>query len=148
MKRTILTKLSLISAPPRIAASIRPSLRHLAITAAILGAALFFGAQAASAETQVVKDVLRPHGVERSEAQKFADGRRCGGTANHTYTNAAAFQKCMRARGWALDYAVPDAASSPPTWIDPDTGMECHSIGLGDMCVPPQGTVTYTNKHG
>jgi hypothetical protein len=130
------------------AASIGKLLRGAAFTSAVLGAALLFGAQAASAETQIFKDILRPHGVERSLAQKFADGHRCGATANNTFTNAAAFQKCMRARGWALDHTVPDAPASPSTWIDPDTGMECHSAGIAAVCVPPQGTVTYTNKHG
>ena len=148
MKRPILAKLSLIAATPGAAALVRPSLRRLAITSAILSAAPLFGVQAASADMEGFRDILRPHGVERSLAQKFADGRRCGSTANNTFTNAAAFQKCMRARGWALDHAVPDAPPSAPSWIDPDTGMECHSAGIAAICVPPQGTVTYTNKHG
>lgn len=108
-------------------------------------ASLVVGVQGAGADTQVFKDALRPNGVERSQDQKFADGRACGLSADKTFTDASAFQACMRQRGWVLDRVVKDPK---PTWIDPQTGMECHNSGLSDVCVPPHGTVTYTNKHG
>jgi hypothetical protein len=135
---------------PRIAVAVRTApirkwLRRMVMATAVMSAPAIFGVQAASADTQVFRDILRPNGVERSQAQKFADGRSCGLSANNTFTNARAFQKCMRARGWVLDHIVPDA---PPTWIDPDTGLECHSAGIAAVCDPPQGTTTYVNRHG
>ena len=108
-------------------------------------AILILGADAARADTQIFRDILNPNGHTRSQSQKFADGRACGASANHTFTNAAAFQTCMRRRGWALDHIV-DAP--PPTWIDPDNGMECHDVGIAAVCDPPNGTVYYVNKHG
>ena len=51
----------------------------------------------------------------------------------------------MRARGWGLDRVVPDPA---PTYIDLETGMECHNAGIAAICDPPSGTVYYYNKHG
>ncbi len=124
--------------------------RCLALAAA-LGAPLIFGVQAANADTQIFRDVLRPHGVARSQAQKFADGRACGLTAENTFRNAAAFRRCMRARGWVLDHVVedtPSTAPTPATYIDPETGMECHDVGIAAVCDPPSGTVYYYNKHG
>lgn len=82
--------------------------------------------------------------MARSQDQKIADGRACGLSADDTFTDAPAFEACMRLRGWAPDVPKPDK----PTWIDPDTGIECHSAGIAAVCVPPHGTVTYTNKHG
>jgi uncharacterized Fe-S cluster protein YjdI len=120
-----------------------PTLARSLAAAAL--AALVLGAQAASADTQIFKDVLRPDGVARSQEQKFADGQACGATADNTFTDVAAFQTCMRGRGWVVDHIVPDPK---PTWIDPDTGLECHRSGIADICVTPHGTVTYTNKHG
>jgi hypothetical protein len=108
-------------------------------------ATLLLGVQAAGADTQVFKDVLRPNGAARSQDQKIADGRACGLSADNTFTDAVAFQACMRQRGWVVDHVVPDPK---PTWIDPQTGLECHQAGIGDVCVPPHGTVTYTNRHG
>ena len=103
------------------------------------------GAQGDGADTVVFKDILRPDGAPRDEAQKLADGRACGASADNTYTDAAAFETCMRTCGWAPDHVVKPAK---PTWIDPDTGLECHRAGIADICEPPRGTVTYTNKHG
>jgi hypothetical protein len=37
----------------------------------------------------------------------------------------------------------PEAKSADDSFIDPDTGMSCHDVGGGALCVPPQGTVHY-----
>ena len=145
MKRSILTDILLVMGDSSDAKPIADSLQHIAMATAVLCAAVVFGGRPANADTQVFKDMLHLRGVERSQAQKFADGRACGASANNTFTNAPAFQKCMRARGWALDRIVSD---DPPTWIDPDTGLECHSAGIVAVCDPPSGTTTYVNKHG
>ena len=271
----------LLKRPSPLVPSTRKSLRRL--TVAALSACAILVAHAAHAETEIFKDVLRPNGVERSQAQKFADGRACGSTANDTFTNVPAFEKCMRAHGWVVDQVKADAtdvdgatyddmrplangqprgdaalhadgrkcdpsghanvksprikqcmlnhgwrlsfviakpnfgndssasgASNPTgdnnvwtdatrrrrgeaaaradsdycvaqtgpdpvgqetspalkqcmasrgwrfvhttgssTWIDPDTGLSCHSAGIASICEPPQGTVTYyDSRHG
>jgi len=122
-----------------------PRVTAIRILLAAALATLFVGAQAASADTQVFKDALRPDGIARSQDLKFADGRACGASADNTFTDAPTFQQCMRGRGWVVDHIVPDPK---PTWIDPQTGLECHQSGIADVCVPPHGTVTYTNRHG
>jgi hypothetical protein len=125
--------------------------------------ALLLGAGSAAADSETFNDLLRPNGVARSQAQKLADGRACGLAADNTFTNAPAFEACMRTRGWAPDHPAgsrndktnagapdrtADANAARSTWIDPDNGLECHSVGIGSVCVPPHGTVTYTNRHG
>ena len=115
-----------------------------------LAAALLLGSGTAAADSELFHDALRPNGVARSHAQKLADGRACGLKADNTFTDGAAFEACMQARGWSHDPVVRSAAPRPAreTWIDPDTGLECHSAGIGQVCVPPHGTVTYTNRYG
>jgi hypothetical protein len=143
--------LSLFGKTPAGVAVTRKTLRRLAMVTALLAAPVVLGVQGASADTQIFRDVLRPHGVARSQAQKIADGRACGASADNTFTHAAAFRKCMRARGWVLERIVPDAPPSSgasPSYIDPETGMECHNAGIAAICDPPSGTVYYYNKHG
>jgi hypothetical protein len=117
--------------------AIRLSLAAAAFASLVVGAA--------SADTQVFKDVLHPNGGARGQAQKFDDGRLCGAAPDNTFTDAPAFQHCMRGRGWVVDQVAPDPK---PTWIDPQTGLECHQWASADVCVPPHGTVTYTNRRG
>jgi hypothetical protein len=84
VKHSILRNLHL-----RARATAGTSLRRLAVATE----------KAARAETHVFKDVLRPGGVERSAAQKAADGRACGMRADGTFTNVPAFERCMRKHG-------------------------------------------------
>ena len=64
---------------------------------------------AASAETDVFRDTLRPGGHDRSMAAKIADGRKCGARHNaFKDENVSTFQGCMFARGWTLDHIIPD----------------------------------------
>jgi hypothetical protein len=100
---------------------------------------------AASADTDVFRDTLRPGGHDRSTAAKFADARRCGATRQNTVTDGPAFQQCMQSRGWVLDHVVADRSA---TFIDPDTGLSCNNQGGASFCESPQGAVKYTNKHG
>ena len=113
----------------------------------VLGTVLILGGmlRAASADTDVFRDTLRPGGHDRSMAAKFADGRKCGATRQNTFTDAPAFQACMQARGWVLDHVIQDRSAR---FIDPDTGLSCYNQGGASICEPPQGTVKYTNKHG
>jgi hypothetical protein len=70
--------------------------------------------------------------------------------------NAAAtpaFKDCMRAHNeqWVSTRLVQDPPSKQTAddgFIDPDTGMVCHNAGIGAICVPPNGTVRYTNDEG
>jgi hypothetical protein len=116
-----------------------------ALRALALAASLTVIAGAANADGAFFKDTLRPGGADRSLQQKYADGRACGLAADNTFHDTPAFRQCMQARGWVVDHMTTDPA---PTWIDPDTGMECHKSGAWDVCRPPHGTVQYTNKHG
>ncbi|MGD0848911.1 hypothetical protein [Bradyrhizobium sp.] len=113
----------------------------------ILGTVLILGALfgAASAQTDVFRDTLRPGGHDRSMAAKIADGRKCGLSRQNTFTDSAAFQACMQSRGWVLDHVIADRSAR---FIDPDTGMSCYDQGGASICEPPQGTVKYTDKHG
>src|ERR1700722_18767660 len=106
---------------------------------------------AASAETDVFRDALRPDGHDRSMAAKIADGRKCGLTRQNTYTDRAGFEVCMQASGWVLDHVVQDkpvVQDKSARFIDSDTGLSCYNQGGASICEPPQGTVKYTDKHG
>lgn len=130
------------------------TIRHTAF-ATVAMMALSLGA--ANADTYYFRDVLRPNGHERSMAAKFADGRACGATAGHTFSNVPAFETCMRARGWVFDHYKADPPTSRvaagraapgggrSSYIDPDTGMVCQNFGGIAVCDPPQGTVRYYN---
>jgi hypothetical protein len=100
-------------------------------------------------DTYHFKDVLSPHGHERTLTAKLADGRACGASGSHFSGNLQAFGKCMRARGWVVDRYTPDPKAhvsghkNPSTYIDPDTGMSCRNFGGVAICEPPRGTVRY-----
>jgi hypothetical protein len=81
-------------------------------------AALTLFAGAARAETEVFRDVLRPHGVERGSAERLADGRTCGLTTDKTFVNVPVFEKCMRTHGWVYDHAQVDASDPPGVYYD------------------------------
>ena len=114
---------------------------------AVLCAVAFAGTAPATADTYILKDVLRPNGHARSMAAKFADFRACGYRKGASVSDAevARIDACMRGRGWALDYIVPDRAqrakaAAPPARYrkyDPDNGwMMCQEIlgGIGEAC--------------
>jgi len=80
------------------------------IAAATLCAATLAGANAALADVSVYRDVLRPNGQERTQAQKDADFAACG-YMKGTYVNdywADRIDHCMRAHGWAIRSVRPD----------------------------------------
>jgi hypothetical protein len=118
------------------------------VTAIALPAILSVSAAFAD-DTYHFKDVLRPHGYERSLTAKLADGRLCGATGSHFSGDVQAFKKCMRAHGWIVDRYTPDHKvhvgdhKNHSSYIDPDTGMSCRNVGGVGICEPPRGTVRY-----
>jgi hypothetical protein len=100
-------------------------------------------------DTYHFKDVLRPHGHERTLTAKLADGRACGASGSYFSGDLQAFEKCMRAHGWVADRYTPDRKAhvgghkNPSTYIDPDTGLSCRNFGGVAICEPPRGTVRY-----
>jgi hypothetical protein len=121
------------------------------IAAATLCAAMFAGANAALADIQTYKDVLRPNGHARATAQKFVDFRACG-YRKGTYVNdywSARIDACMRARGWAIAsvrldpfelreraHAAQRAQRSYQKYDQDGVWVTCHEImgGAGEMC--------------
>lgn len=87
-----------------------------AVVAAIVSA-FACAASGASAETYVYKDVLRPHGAQRSQAEKQAAFKSCL-DAGVRAENAPAFEACMRRQSWALAYIRPDASDRPGATYD------------------------------
>jgi hypothetical protein len=83
--------------------------RHAIAIGAVLTALSLAGVEAALAETDVFQDTLRPHGVSRTTAQKDADARKCGARSDGSFDNVPAFERCMRAHGWAVAEIKPDA---------------------------------------
>jgi hypothetical protein len=74
------------------------------IAAATLCAATLSGANAALADITTFKDVLRPNGQARTQAQKDADFAACG-YRKGSYVNdywSARIDRCMIAHGWAI----------------------------------------------
>lgn len=114
-----------------------PRMRKLILASLLV---LAGAVQASASDTYVFRDALQPGGHDRGMAAKRADGRKCGSTSKDTFSHVAAFEQCMRARGWVLDHVVPDPSAR---YIDPDSGMSCRNIGGIAICDPPQGTVRY-----
>jgi hypothetical protein len=81
-----------------------------------------------------------------TDAQLQAAAQVCDqhyGVVENGAVTSANYKRCMLKQGWKYG-----STARQQTYIDPDTGMSCRSVGGGSICVPPQGTVKYTNKHG
>jgi hypothetical protein len=101
------------------------------------------------------RDMIRPHGHKRSAAIGKANIDFCYRKTELTQyqVDTQPFKDCMMTRGyrWISTTAQPDPPqpkSANDGFIDPDTGMSCRDVGGGALCVPPQGTVHYQNRHG
>jgi hypothetical protein len=112
-------------------------------------------AQATTHYEMTYHDMIRPNGQPRSDATYNAALDVCyrqTGEARED-KDGPAFKACMKQQGYRYvsTRLVRDKASPPAkddTYIDPDNGMSCHDVGGIAICVPPQGTVHYTNRHG
>jgi len=91
-------------------------------------------------------DDMRPYGRERGNAELQEDSLRCNPSRAPL---TASVKKCMLRLGWRFAFSLyrPQPAQ-PPTYIDPQTGMECHNTGFVAICDPPHGTVYYHNEEG
>ncbi len=133
----------------------RPSAAATAMLTVLLSSAT-------QADTYHFKDVLRPHGHERSLSAKFADGRSCGASGSRFSGDVTAFEQCMRPHGWVVDHYTPDpkpsvgATQTSSTYIDPDTGMSCRDFGgiaslrpAAGHCAlsEPEGTQLHSDRH-
>jgi hypothetical protein len=65
------------------------------------------------------------------------------GVVENGAVTSAGYKRCMLKQGWKYG-----STARETTYIDPDTGMSCRDAGGGSICVPPQGTVKYINRHG
>ena len=91
---------------------------HLRSLLAISGFCLLLAAAPpVGAETVIFKDVARPHGVHRSQAEKQAAIHNCKsqGIPND---NLPAIEACMRRQGWAVAAIRPDASDPPGATYD------------------------------
>jgi hypothetical protein len=79
----------------------------------LLGTVLILGAMlnAASADTQVFRDIQRPQGHDRGMAAKRVDGRKCGSRDGVWFNEVESFDRCMLSRGWVVDHVIPDRAA-------------------------------------
>jgi hypothetical protein len=96
------------------------------IITAILFFATVLAAQAQSyTTTYTFRDVRQPNGQIRHGNLEAVDARACGMTSSmHFYNRPAAMEKCMLARGWALDQITREPMpDSSPAWgpADPAT---------------------------
>jgi len=105
------------------------------IAAAAVGTALSIGAAQANAKV-TFRDVLKPNGHARSKAEQRADGRACGTSGSHQEltTTLPVFEKCMKARGWALVRYTPDG--TPPV----GGTLTSYADTRGDAAGHPRGT--------
>jgi hypothetical protein len=90
---------------------------------------LLAGACAAQADTNVWRDVTKyDRSVTVTRADAAACERRVGPDLNGVPTSRA-MKRCMARRGWRFEYTKREY-----TWIDPDTGLRCHSAGIASIC--------------
>jgi hypothetical protein len=100
------------------------------------------------------RDLIRPHGQPRSQAVYDSALEACyaqTGLAREA-ADSQTFKVCMKDFGyrWLSTKLVqdPPGRQTDDSFIDPDTGMSCRNFGGASICVPPQGTVHYQNRHG
>jgi hypothetical protein len=133
----------------------RPALkRTLIATALVLGS--LSPAFATTRYVMKYHDMVHPNGHKISQAVFNAALNACFAQTGLARNAAAtpAFKDCMKAHNlqWVWTKLVQDPPSKQTAndgdFIDPDNGMQCHDVGFGAVCVPPQGTVHYTNQHG
>ena len=95
----------------------------------LVAALLLVGGAAAQADTNYFTNMLKH---PRSDDVLHADTAYCDEQTGGNYNGApsAAYLRCMRGRGWRFDHT----RATP--WIDPETGLRCHSIlgGFGSEC--------------
>ena len=126
------------------------------ILAATFALMLLSPALASPLYDQMCHDNIRPNGHPRPQAVYDAALDACYSQTGLSRNAAAtqAFKDCMKAHNeqWVSTKLVQDPPSKQTAddggFIDPDNGMLCHDAGFGAICVPPQGTVHYTNQHG
>jgi hypothetical protein len=138
----------------------RSSMQRTTVKRAVIAAALVLGSlsPAFAATHYVMKyhDMVHPNGHKISNAVFNAALNACYAQTGLSRNAAAtqAFKDCMKAHNlqWVWTKLVKDPPSQQTSddgsFIDPDTGMQCQEAGGGQICVPPQGTVHYTNQHG
>jgi hypothetical protein len=104
----------------------------------VLAAAMLIAAGAAAqADTDHWTDVRSK--VSRGDAVLNVEAENCRyQTGQQNYNGSPmlpAYLRCMRARGWRFDYTEVNRRHHHG-WIDPETGLRCHSIlgGFGSVC--------------
>jgi len=109
------------------------AIRRAVAVAAALGAISISAAQAN--DTVSFRDVLKPGGHVRGKSEKHADGRACGTAGPHhtIQVTMPVFEKCMRAKGWALDHYSPERGRVSGT-------LEHYTDTRGDAHGHPRGT--------
>jgi hypothetical protein len=101
----------------------------------LLAAALLLGgAIGAQADNNVWSDTTRrARGDDALHADVAVCEQRVGPDLNGRPTSRQ-FKKCMSGRGWRLDHTTRERVTREHTWIDPDTGLTCHSEGIASVC--------------
>jgi len=113
----------------------------------LIAAALVLASIAAHADTSTYVWLGNGQWTDaKLQAAAHVCDQRYGVVENGAITSAN-YKSCMRKQGWRYQST---ARTTAPTniYTDPDTGMSCRDFGGGSLCVPPQGTVHYQNKHG
>jgi len=82
--------------------------------AAMLAVLSLAGALHAAAETDVYRDIQKPHGHARGMAAKRAAFAACGypGSTPVPDRSFPRFNTCMHAHGWVIDHIIPDPPSA------------------------------------
>ena len=112
----------------------------------LVAASLVLSSVAAHADTSTYVWLGKGQWTDaKLQAAAHVCDRRYGVVENSAITSAS-YKSCMLKQGWRYQ-STAQSTPSANTYTDPDTGMSCHDFGGGSLCVPPQGTVHYTNKH-
>jgi len=111
------------------------SIQRTILSAAAAAICTALCVSAAHADKIIFKDVLRPNGQTRSEAAKTTDLMSCGMSKNRAVKVVLpVFEKCMKAKGWALVRYTPDG--TPPV----GGTLTSYADTRGDAAGHPRGT--------
>jgi hypothetical protein len=104
-------------------------MRRLVLIAALLAASVA-GAQA---DNDIYRNVLKQ---PRSDTELHADGANCDqqyGAPKNGVPTSRQYKRCMANSGWRFQKT--QHIPAPKTWIDPETGLTCRDLKMGDAVI-------------
>ena len=99
----------------------------------LVAAVLLGGMAAAHADKDIYNNTQK---VPRGDFELHADTAACDqqyGAPKNGAVTSRVYKRCMLSRGWRFAHTVRE--KSEKTWIDPETGLTCRDLKMGDTVI-------------